>query len=208
VLFYSDGFEIAFPTATADQYEQRLPTSRYIDEFAGMAAQGSPAKMIEYLQERIDAQRGSLHQVDDLTLLCLRAGPLGAPSRAASAGSSTWPLGRPGRTACPAPKTLWPKKRRSRPEPGPEAGAPPGRSADSVFLTAMSYRCGECDMICGTLVGPPHRARRYRVEECSATRPNSAICSSVAHRQDRSRPRPQWGPPHISTFCSSEEMGT
>jgi phosphoserine phosphatase RsbU/P len=79
VLFYSDGFEVAFPNAAADSYEQRKPTMRYIEEFADMFVQGSPTRMIQHIQQRIDSQCGSLHQVDDLTLLCLHAGPIGVP---------------------------------------------------------------------------------------------------------------------------------
>lgn len=82
VLFYSDGFEVAFPSEEADNYEQRLPTSRYMEEFTDMFAQGSTDRMIQHIQERIDAQRGSLHQIDDLTLLCLHAGPIGEAAEA------------------------------------------------------------------------------------------------------------------------------
>jgi len=88
ILFYSDGFEVAFPHVDADDRDSRLPTSRYIDEFADMFSQGSPAQMVEYIQQRIDAQRGSLHQVDDLTLICLHAGPIGLPAPAAPDRSS------------------------------------------------------------------------------------------------------------------------
>ena len=31
--------------------------------------------MIESIARRLDAQAGSLHQIDDLTLLCMHAGP-------------------------------------------------------------------------------------------------------------------------------------
>jgi phosphoserine phosphatase RsbU/P len=88
VLFYSDGFEVAFPTATCDRYEQHLPTKRYRDEFSEMLACQTPAMMIEHIQKRIDAQRGSLHQVDDLTLICLQAGAINTTPPVTSASAA------------------------------------------------------------------------------------------------------------------------
>ena len=76
VMFYSDGFEQAFPEKTADGYEQRLPTVVYRDEFARLCGQGTPQEAIDEISARVDMQSGSLHQADDLTLICLHAGPL------------------------------------------------------------------------------------------------------------------------------------
>ena len=76
VMLYSDGFEQAFPEKTADGYEQRLPTVIYRDEFARFCGQGTPQESIDQISARIDMQSGSLHQADDLTLICLHAGPL------------------------------------------------------------------------------------------------------------------------------------
>lgn len=77
LLLYSDGFEQAFPEKSAeDSYERRLPTNRYRDEFDRLAKLASPQEIIESLGHRIDDQIGSLHQVDDLTLICAIAGQL------------------------------------------------------------------------------------------------------------------------------------
>lgn len=74
LIFYSDGFEQAFPSPGADLYECRLPTTQYRDEFQRLAYMCDPAEMINQLRQRIDAQRGSLNQADDLTLICMRVG--------------------------------------------------------------------------------------------------------------------------------------
>jgi sigma-B regulation protein RsbU (phosphoserine phosphatase) len=76
LLLYSDGFEQAFPSERADTYEQRLPSERYREEFERLIEEPTPQAMIEAIGRRIDDQAGSLHQVDDLTLVCLQAGAL------------------------------------------------------------------------------------------------------------------------------------
>lgn len=84
-LLHSDGFEQAFPSPKADSYEQRLPTERYRQEFQRLIEQSTPKEMIGAIGRRLDDQRGSLHQVDDLTLICMRAGPLVASEPAKDA---------------------------------------------------------------------------------------------------------------------------
>jgi len=80
VLFHSDGFEQAFPLDDADDYERRLPTTRYRTEFIDAAqSEPSPAEMVGAISRRLDDQKGSLHQIDDLTLICVHAGPLVPP---------------------------------------------------------------------------------------------------------------------------------
>ncbi len=79
ILFHSDGFEQAFPHARADTYQRRLPTKKYREEFDRLTALTSAAEMIEALGRRIDSQSGSLNLVDDLSLICLKAGPLPTP---------------------------------------------------------------------------------------------------------------------------------
>jgi sigma-B regulation protein RsbU (phosphoserine phosphatase) len=75
LLLYTDGFEQAFPQDGRDSARNR-PTNRYRQEFKELCAKSSPHDMIETIALRLDAQAGSLHQADDLTLLCLHAGPL------------------------------------------------------------------------------------------------------------------------------------
>jgi len=74
MLLYSDGFEQAFPNADADVYEQRLPTTHYREEFEKLAKLDDPVQVVNQMRERLDAQRGSLHQIDDLTLICMCIG--------------------------------------------------------------------------------------------------------------------------------------
>ena len=77
LLLYSDGFEQAFPsTKSEDAYQRRLPTTRYREEFERLAKLPTPNDVIEALGRRVDDQVGSLHQIDDLTLICVHAGPL------------------------------------------------------------------------------------------------------------------------------------
>jgi sigma-B regulation protein RsbU (phosphoserine phosphatase) len=75
LLLYTDGFEQAFPQDEPGTPSHR-PTTRYRQEFQKLCAESSPTDMIETINRRLDAQAGSLHQIDDLTLLCMHAGPL------------------------------------------------------------------------------------------------------------------------------------
>jgi phosphoserine phosphatase RsbU/P len=77
LVIYSDGFELAFPSEGQDIRERRLPTSNYVSEFTQLG-QGPLQQAMDSLEHRLDEQAGSLHQVDDLTILVIAAGaPLG-----------------------------------------------------------------------------------------------------------------------------------
>ena len=77
MMLYSDGFEQAFPSEDMESYRDRkLPTTRYRDEFIRLGSADTPEQMISIMNKRLDDQRGSLHQLDDLTLICIRAGSL------------------------------------------------------------------------------------------------------------------------------------
>lgn len=78
MLLFTDGFEQAFPEASYDSHEHnyKLPTDRYHEEFEVIAALMDPNKMIAAIDRRLDDQSGSLHQIDDLTLICMHAGSL------------------------------------------------------------------------------------------------------------------------------------
>lgn len=81
LVVHSDGFEQAFPETTLDPATSNLPNERYravIDE-AGRAE--DPTGMIARVRERLDGHDGSLHQTDDLTMICLRAGTPAASKR-------------------------------------------------------------------------------------------------------------------------------
>ena len=75
LLLYTDGFEHAFPDKDAGG--ERLPgtTLHYRDEFGRLGETEDPQGLIEEVCCRLDVQHGSLHQADDLTLLCLQVGP-------------------------------------------------------------------------------------------------------------------------------------
>ncbi|MAB71334.1 MAG: hypothetical protein CMJ54_02380 [Planctomycetaceae bacterium] len=93
IVVHSDGFEQAFPEATVDPMTSNLPNERYrsiIDE-AGRSR--DPDTMIARVRERLDGHEGSLHQTDDLTMICLRTGTPTLsrrdPSRRRQLGRST-----------------------------------------------------------------------------------------------------------------------
>jgi sigma-B regulation protein RsbU (phosphoserine phosphatase) len=78
ILIYSDGFEQAFPGLPAPagtSHERRLPNDRYLREFDELRTFDTPDQVVESMSMRLDAEMGSLHQVDDLTLICMLAGP-------------------------------------------------------------------------------------------------------------------------------------
>ncbi len=70
LLFYSDGFELAFPEGSADQDNPALANQRYMQEFIELRR--TPLEQtIEMLAQRLDQQAGSLNQQDDLTALVI-----------------------------------------------------------------------------------------------------------------------------------------
>ncbi|MEO0483361.1 MAG: PP2C family protein-serine/threonine phosphatase [Planctomycetota bacterium] len=82
LVFYSDGFEVAFPDAEASEHDRRLPTTRYVDVFAeaGERVASGAADVdaaIEVIARDLDFQPGSLHQADDVTAVMITA--TGAP---------------------------------------------------------------------------------------------------------------------------------
>lgn len=89
LLLYSDGFETAFPGPdTGDVGQQkRLQLSAYLDELRRLPWPGTSdaplSGAIETLGARLDAQPGSLRQLDDLTALGILARAVGE-SRAAA----------------------------------------------------------------------------------------------------------------------------
>jgi len=76
LFIYSDGFEMAFPNPKtcnlADPKQRRLPSLRYLDEIRrACGLDASVEETIEALRHAVDREPGSLHQVDDLTGICL-----------------------------------------------------------------------------------------------------------------------------------------
>ncbi len=71
LIFYTDGFEQAFPELGHDPAAPRLPNRRYIDVFREFAADATPAEFIAHVEGRLDEESEDFPQVDDLTLLCV-----------------------------------------------------------------------------------------------------------------------------------------
>jgi serine phosphatase RsbU (regulator of sigma subunit) len=65
ILFYSDGFEQAF---------SENGSARHVEEFGSLSGILDADQFIEEISARVDAREGSLHQADDLTLLCVSIG--------------------------------------------------------------------------------------------------------------------------------------
>lgn len=98
LVLYSDGFETAFPDAPGAEeaessgFSRRLPTTRYLDHFSRLtemrASAGSLREAFLELAASVDAQSGSLHQVDDITALAIardRSVPAMRPPAASAA---------------------------------------------------------------------------------------------------------------------------
>jgi sigma-B regulation protein RsbU (phosphoserine phosphatase) len=69
MLLHSDGLEQAFPGDPSGDRQARLPTKRYLDEFAAVRSAPDAASLVEQVGRRIDMQFGSVRQADDVTLL-------------------------------------------------------------------------------------------------------------------------------------------
>ena len=70
LLFYTDGFEQAFPELGHDPSAPRLPNHRYLDVFNEFASVESSQEFIENINKRLDEESDDFPQIDDLTLLC------------------------------------------------------------------------------------------------------------------------------------------
>ncbi len=88
MLLFTDGFEQAFPEAAETRYEHKKPSDRYHGEFDAIAKLLEPSKMIEAIKQRLNDESGSLHQIDDLTLICMRAGALESADQSSASGVS------------------------------------------------------------------------------------------------------------------------
>ncbi len=73
LVLHSDGFEQAFPHDLASHQNRCLPNERYRDVIANLGSHEEPERMIEGVKQLLDDHGGSLHQPDDLTMICLRA---------------------------------------------------------------------------------------------------------------------------------------
>jgi serine phosphatase RsbU (regulator of sigma subunit) len=69
LLMHSDGFEQAFPGDPTGSRHARLPSRRYLDEFAAVRGAATATELVQQIGRRIDVQFGSVHQADDVTLV-------------------------------------------------------------------------------------------------------------------------------------------
>ena len=70
LVFYSDGFEIAFPNIADDEHDRRRPTQTYISRLSTAGNDASNlGESVQVLEDNLDLQMGSLHQPDDITAL-------------------------------------------------------------------------------------------------------------------------------------------
>ncbi|BAM03995.1 PP2C family protein-serine/threonine phosphatase [Phycisphaera mikurensis] len=72
LLLYSDGFELAFPNPErpGDAPGRLRASERYVEEF-GTFADAPADEAMQRFRDRLEAETGSLHPPDDLTLVCL-----------------------------------------------------------------------------------------------------------------------------------------
>jgi len=84
IILYTDGFETAFPDA-GEAAPGKVPTTRYIEQLRNVALgnDGGLKEGLDTLCEQLDMQAGSLHQVDDLTVLAARYTAAAVSTRAA-----------------------------------------------------------------------------------------------------------------------------
>ena len=81
LILHSDGFEQAFPDCARDHHHRRLPNHRYRDVIQRLANLDHPPSMIAEIEDMLDRHTGSLHQSDDLTMICMRRDAVVADAR-------------------------------------------------------------------------------------------------------------------------------
>lgn len=89
LVLHSDGFEQAFPHDLASHRQRRLPNERYREVIENLARHDEPEDMIRGVRTLLDGHGGSLHQPDDLTMICLRAAAEGAEGVGSNDTSTT-----------------------------------------------------------------------------------------------------------------------
>lgn len=92
LVLYSDGFEQSFVDEGAGV--RRGDSAGYKKVFAELGPLADPGRMIEHVEGKLDAASGSLHQADDVTLVCVHAAPLGAAAETHEASTAPTAVGR------------------------------------------------------------------------------------------------------------------
>lgn len=110
LVIYSDGFETAFPAPSADQYGRRVPNSHFLSRFVDLAATWRASGLgaaLRGLNDQIDRQAGSLHQVDDLTAMVISPKldrPVDRLFHGQTKGNTVEPAPKPRPADTPAPR--------------------------------------------------------------------------------------------------------
>jgi serine phosphatase RsbU (regulator of sigma subunit) len=93
LLLYSDGFETAF-APPENSTRKRKSADSYLTELATLPwptteSPGPVAATLHDLEQRIDRQAGSLHQVDDVTAVAISTGRVAHQSETAGSASQS-----------------------------------------------------------------------------------------------------------------------
>ncbi|USO00290.1 MAG: SpoIIE family protein phosphatase [Phycisphaeraceae bacterium] len=88
LVLYTDGFEVAYPDASAGPSRLKIPTEFYVDRLVRLAMRSHEradlAGALLDFEHELDNQLGSLHRPDDVTALVISAdAAVGAVTRAA-----------------------------------------------------------------------------------------------------------------------------
>lgn len=77
LVFYTDGFEVAYPDASAGPGRIKVPTEYYIDRLTRLAERAHDrtvlADALGRFEQELNSQLGSLHRPDDVTALIMSA---------------------------------------------------------------------------------------------------------------------------------------
>lgn len=76
LILYTDGFEQAFPEGDDVKRDRVATLDRYREFFSAAAALDNPKAIVAELDRALDEAAGSLHQADDVTMICLHAAAL------------------------------------------------------------------------------------------------------------------------------------
>lgn len=99
LVLHSDGFEQAFPHDLASHRQRCLPNERYREVIERLGSHDEPEDMIRGVRHVLDGHGGSLHQPDDLTMICLRAASAGFLADDADDATATVSMPFPARDA-------------------------------------------------------------------------------------------------------------
>ena len=89
LLLHSDGFEQAFPARPPTTYDDACRAAGTAVSSRALRRAADGRGHDRTIGHRLDDQQGSLHQIDDLTLVCVEAGPVTESLSPAAAASES-----------------------------------------------------------------------------------------------------------------------